>query len=71
MILRWLTRRDIVAIPKSTKKERLTENFNIFDFKLNKEGMDPMATIDTKTSLFFDHRNPDEVKRLSSRKLDI
>lgn len=67
VILRWLTQRDVVAIPKSVKKERIIENFNIFDFELNVEDMNAVATLDTKQSVFFDHRDPAIVKWLGGR----
>ena len=65
VILRWLTQRGVVAIPKSVRLERIVENFSIFDFDLNPEDMAAMRTLDTKTSSFFDHRDPNVVKRLS------
>jgi 2,5-diketo-D-gluconate reductase A len=71
VILRWLVQRGVVVIPKSVRKERIVENFNIFDFELSPEDMDAIARLDTKTSIFFDHRDPETVKRLSSVKLDI
>jgi len=71
VILHWLTQRGIVVIPKSVRKERIVENFNIFDFKLSSEDMNLIASLDTKTSLFFDHRDPEKVKWLGTRKLDI
>ncbi len=71
VILRWLTQRNIVAIPKSVRKERMKENFNIFDFELSEQDMRDIASLDTKESLFFDHRDPEKVKWLSERKLDI
>ena len=71
VILRWLTQRGVVVIPKSVRKERIIENFNIFDFELSSEDKDAIVTLDTKKSLFFDHRDPENVKRLSNRKLDI
>jgi len=71
VILRWLTQRKVVAIPKSVRKERIAENFNIFDFELSSEDMDAIVALDTKKSLFFDHRDPAMVKWLSTRKLDI
>ena len=71
VILRWLTQRGVVAIPKSVRKERMVENFNIFDFELSSEDLQSINTLDTKTSLFFDHRDPAMVKWLSERKLDI
>lgn len=65
VILRWLTQRGVVAIPKSVRKERMIENLNVFDFELSPKEMDAIATLDTKTSLFFDHRDPQMVKFLS------
>ena len=71
VVLRWLIQRGIVAIPKSVRKERMEENFNIFDFELNGEDMDKIATLNQKESLFFSHRDPGMVKALGTRKLDI
>lgn len=69
VVLRWLTQRDVVAIPKSIRKERMAENFNIFDFELSQEEMELIKTLDTQSSAFFDHRNPAMVKWLGERKL--
>ena len=71
VILRWLTQRGIVVIPKSVHKERIIENFNIFDFELSPEDMDAIVSLDTTKSLFFDHRDPEMVKWLGNRKLEI
>jgi len=71
VILRWLTQRGVVTIPKSIRKERMAENFNIFDFELSSQDFDAIASLDTGSSLFFDHRDPEMVKWLSERKLDI
>lgn len=71
VVLRWLTQREVVVIPKSVRKERIVENFNIFDFDLSQEDMESIAKLDTKESLFFSHRDPEMVKWLGNRKLDL
>lgn len=70
VILRWLTQRGVVAIPKSVRKERMAENINIFDFELSAQDMESIKSLDTKTSSFFDHRDPAMVKWLGERKLN-
>ncbi len=71
VILRWLTQRGVVVIPKSVRKERMEENFNSLDFELSIEDMKAIKTLDTKTSSFFDHRDPAMVQWLGERKMDI
>jgi 2,5-diketo-D-gluconate reductase A len=71
IILRWLVQRGIIALAKSTRKERMMENISVFDFELSAEDVAAIATLDTKTSSFFDHRNPEMVKWLGNRKLDV
>ncbi|MFD7206223.1 aldo/keto reductase [Streptomyces sp. NPDC059893] len=70
VVLRWLTQRGVVAIPKSVRAERMAENFDIFDFELTDDQMAAIATLDTGTSLFFDHHDPEIVAWLSKRRLD-
>jgi 2,5-diketo-D-gluconate reductase A len=71
VILRWLIQRDVVVIPKSVRKERMEENFNVFDFELTEEDMKAISTLDTKHSVFLDHRDPAIVKWLGTEKYDI
>ena len=71
IILRWLTQRGVVAIPKSVRKERIVENFNSLDFELSAEDMEAIKVLDTKTSSFFNHRDPAMVKWLGTRNIDI
>ena len=71
VVVRWLTQRGIVAIPKSVRKERMEENFNIFDFRLSDEDMLSIQSLDQGASAFFDHRDPAMVKWLASRKLEL
>jgi 2,5-diketo-D-gluconate reductase A len=71
VILRWLTQRGIIVLAKSVRKERMVENISVLDFELSAEDMTAIATLDTKTSSFFDHRDPQMVKWLGTRKLDV
>ena len=60
--LRWLLQRGVIIIPKSTHIERMQQNIDIFDFELSAGDMAEIAALDTATSLFFDHHNPEVVK---------
>lgn len=71
VVIRWLMQRGVIAIPKSVRKERMEENFNIFDFELSSDDMGSIKALDTNASLFFDHRDPAMVKWLGERKVDI
>jgi len=70
VVIRWLTQRGVVAIPKSVRKERMEENFNSLDFQLSSDDMEAIKTLDTNASLFFDHRDPTMVKWLGERELN-
>ena len=71
VILRWVAQRGIVVLAKSVRKERMAENFAVLDFELSAEDMAAISTLDTKTSSFFDHRDPEKVKWLGTRELDV
>ena len=71
VILRWVVQRGIIALAKSTRKERMLENISVLDFELSAEDMAAITTLDTKTSCFFDYRNPEMVKWLGNRKLEV
>lgn len=71
VILRWLIQRQIVVISKSIHKERIVENFDVFDFELGPEEIRAIATLDKKVSSFSDHRDPETVKRFSGMRLNI
>lgn len=65
VILRFLIQNDVVVIPKSTHKERMEENFNVFDFELNDEDMKKITALDGGESLFFSHYDPNTVEFLT------
>lgn len=69
VVLRWLVQRDVVVIPKSVRRERMEENFDIFDFRLTDDEIARIATMDTGTSLFFDHRDPAMVEMIGTRRI--
>ena len=67
VVLRWLTQRGIVAIPKSVQPARMAANLDIFDFTLTDEQLARIAAMDTGTTLFFDHRDPAMVSTIGNR----
>ncbi|MFF4259357.1 aldo/keto reductase [Streptomyces sp. NPDC001663] len=70
VVLRWLIQRGVVAIPKSVRPERMAENLDVFDFELTDDQMAAIATLETGSTLFFDHHDPAMVNWLSARRLD-
>ncbi|MFG1811439.1 aldo/keto reductase [Streptomyces sp. NPDC049040] len=69
VVLRWLIQRDIVTIPKSVSPDRMAQNMDVFDFSLTDGQMARIAALDTGTTLFFDHHDPEMVTWLSKRRL--
>jgi aryl-alcohol dehydrogenase-like predicted oxidoreductase len=70
VVLRWLVQREVVALAKSVRKERMAENLAIFDFQLDDADMAAVATLEIGQSAFFSHRDPAIVKWMSERRLD-
>ena len=62
VMLRWALQRNIVVLPKSTHKERMIQNLDVFDFTLTDEDMSAIAALDTNTSSFFSHYDPNMVE---------
>lgn len=71
VVLRWLAQRDVIVIPKSVKKERIVENFNIFDFELSVDDIEQISTLDTRESLFLSYRDPEVAKMMGNWKVDL
>lgn len=71
VVLRWLIQRDVVVIPKSVRKDRMAENFDVFGFELGAADMDAIAKLDGGVSLFFDHRTLESAEWLGNRTLDL
>lgn len=59
--LRFLIQRGVIVIPKTTHRERMEENFNVFDFELSREDMGAIARLDRGESLFLCHQDPESV----------
>jgi 2,5-diketo-D-gluconate reductase A len=70
VVLRWLIQRDVVVIPKSVRPERMRENIDVFDFELTDDDIARIAAMDSGTTLFFHHADPEWVSRLNSVRVD-
>ena len=64
--LRFLIQNNVVVIPKSVHKDRMEQNLNVFDFKLNDEDMKAISALDEEESAFFSHYDPETVEFLTS-----
>ncbi|SFA69469.1 2,5-diketo-D-gluconate reductase A [Collimonas sp. OK607] len=71
VVLRWLIQRNIVALAKTVRRERMAENLDVFDFSLDEADMAGIVTLETGKSSFFSHRDPAIVKWMKERRLDI
>lgn len=71
VVLSWLMQRGVVSIPKSVHRERIEQNFAIFDFTLDDRDMESIAALDTGKSCFFSHSDPEIVSWLGTVRYDI
>ncbi|MEN1990354.1 aldo/keto reductase [Paenibacillus hubeiensis] len=71
VVLRWLVQREVVVIPKSVNKERIIENFDIFDFELSADDIEQIAALDTRESLFLSYRDPEVAKMMGNWRVDL
>lgn len=71
VVLRWLIQREVVVIPKSVKKERIKENFDIFDFELSVDDIEQISALDTRETLFLSYHDPKFVKMLGTLRVDL
>lgn len=70
VVTRWLIQREVLVIPKSVRRQRMEENFDVFDFELTAGEMARIAELDTGVSQFFDHRDPKMAHVLGGVRVD-
>ncbi|MBW1606184.1 aldo/keto reductase [Lactobacillus sp. Sy-1] len=68
VVLRWLVQRNIIPLAKSVRPSRMAENIDVLDFELNSDEMNQISKLDTNVSQFFDHANPEQIRRIASFK---
>lgn len=71
VIIRWLVEQDIIVLAKSVKPERMAQNLEVFDFELTKDDKAQIATLNKGESQFFSHSDPEMIKWMASRKMNI
>jgi diketogulonate reductase-like aldo/keto reductase len=71
IVLRWLVQREVVVIPKSIHKERIVENFDIFDFTLSADDREHISALDTRESLFLSYRDPGVAKMMGNWRVEL
>jgi 2,5-diketo-D-gluconate reductase A len=70
VVLHWLVQRDIVVVAKSTKIDRMLQNLDVLDFDLSQEEMEEIKSLDTNTSQFFSHEDPEMIKWMAHRHVE-
>lgn len=71
VITRWLVEQEIIVLAKSIKPERMAENIDVFDFELTEEDKKEIATLNTGESQFFSHADPEMIRWMAGRKMDV
>lgn len=71
VITRWLVEQDVIVLAKSVKPERMQENLDVFDFELTAEDKQKIATLNEGESQFFSHSDPEMIRWMASRKMDV
>ena len=71
VILRWLLQNKIIAIPKTVHKNRMQENFDVFNFELSSEEMEQIQMLDKEKSSFFSHYDPEICKWLTNATFNL
>ncbi|MDG0814148.1 aldo/keto reductase [Cohnella rhizosphaerae] len=71
VVLRWLVQRQVVVIPKSVRKERIVENFDIFDFELDADDLERISGLDTRETLFLSYHDPKFAKMLGTWRVEL
>ncbi|MBC1912132.1 aldo/keto reductase [Listeria booriae] len=71
VITRWLVEQDIIVLAKSVKRERMKENLDVFDFELTEADKNEIATLNEGESQFFSHADPEMIRWMASRRMDV
>ncbi|EOL50540.1 aldo/keto reductase [Enterococcus caccae] len=71
VIVRWLIEQEVVVLAKSVKPERMAENLAVFDFELSEEDKAAIATLNEGESQFFSHADPEMIKWMAGRKMNV
>lgn len=71
VITRWLVEQDIIVLAKSIKPERMAENIDVFDFELTEEDKQEIAALNKGESQFFSHADPEMIRWMAGRKMDV
>ncbi|MFE4571690.1 aldo/keto reductase [Paenibacillus chitinolyticus] len=71
VVLRWLVQREVIVIPKSVHKERIVENFDIFNFELSADDIKQISALDTRESLFLSYHDPEVAKMMGNWRVDL